>query len=171
MGNSNDDRHHGSHRHIHNNDASARVEVAHRNQETQAKRIAYLRDNGYEVCLMLAHPNIVTYHLQQRLVVVAISHSQSRNNSHCDQQAALYPFILFQLLHFYFAYILPCQKIHFSYCRKTSKSSSDMTKVQIKSHTPHSFCRNIFYCGALDAPFISYAVIRMRFRKLLYCNA
>ena len=44
-----------------------------------------------------------------------------------------------------------------------------MTKVQIKSHTPHSFCRNIFYCGALDAPFGSSAVIRMRFRKLLYC--
>ena len=36
---------------------------------------------------------------------------------------------------------------------------------------PHSFCRNIFYCGALDAHFISSAVIRMRFRKLLYCNA
>ena len=36
---------------------------------------------------------------------------------------------------------------------------------------PHSFCRNIFYCGVLDAPFIISAVIRMRFRKLLYCNA
>ena len=75
--------------------------------------------------------------------------------SHCDQQAARYTFILFQLFHFYFAYILPCQKIHFSYCRKTSKSSSDMTKVQIKSHTPTPFA-GIFSIAVHWMPFLSH---------------
>lgn len=48
---------------------------------------------------MLAHSYVVTYHLKKRLVIIAISHCQSRYNSHCEQQTALYAFIFFKLFH------------------------------------------------------------------------
>lgn len=102
VGESNNESHNGCNRHVHDNYAAARVEVAHRNEEAQAQRITNLCDDGYEVGLVLAHPHVVTYHLQKRLVIVAVGHSQSCNNGHREQQAAFYAFIFFQLFHFLF---------------------------------------------------------------------
>ena len=78
----NDNGHQGGHEHIDHDDAAARIEVAHRNDEEEAEGVANLRDNGYQVGLSLTHMQVGADELQERLIVITVGHRESGNDGH-----------------------------------------------------------------------------------------
>lgn len=94
-----DEAHHGRRGQRDGYYAAAGVEIAHRNDETQAESISRLRYYGYEVGLHLGRAYVGTYQFQQRLIVVKVGHREARHDGHHQQYVPWDALVFFQLYH------------------------------------------------------------------------